>query len=181
MGAAKCPTGIKVLDSLDLERYPGIWYEVASENMDFLSGCSCSQYHYQMTGKQTFDDRFSCTKGGKAASIDLVLKGDIPDLTKPAVQKESPMYSWLPSAPYLVLEVGKEYEYAVVYACVGLPLGHIVETTYIFHRDPQAVSKNLIDLDGIKGRLTKQGIDPTKIKLIDQPKNCSYPATDVVV
>ena len=32
---------------------------------------------------------------------------------------ESPFQPWLPSAPYWVMEVGKHYEYAVVYACVG--------------------------------------------------------------
>merc|ERR1712176_1005613 len=95
---------------------------------------------------------------GKPSGISLMLKGQIPDLAKPAVQKESPLSSWLPSAPYLILEVGKEYEYAVVYACVDLPFGYIVETTYIFARDPQALSKNAIDLDGIKSRLTAQGI-----------------------
>merc|ERR1711979_34426 len=99
-------------------------------------------------------------------------KGDIPDLSKPAVQKESPMFSWLPSAPYLILELGKEYEYAVVYACVGLPFGYIVETTYIFARDPQALTKNVIDLQGIKTRLTAQGIKSEKIKIVPQPTNC---------
>merc|ERR1711971_1072943 len=134
-------------------KYPGIWYEVASENMEFLSGCSCSRYDYKMTGTQTFDDHFSCTKGGKPSGISVTLKGQIPDLKKPAVQKESPLFSFMPSAPYLILEVGKEYEYAVVYACVGLPFGHIIETTYIFARDPQALEKNIIDLNGIKSRL----------------------------
>merc|ERR1712039_507331 len=162
-------------------KYPGIWYEVASENMDFLSGCSCSQYHYQMTGKQTFDDHFTCTTKGKPSGMDLVLKGEIPDLSKPAVQKESPMFSWLPSAPYLILEVGKEYEYAVVYACIDLPLGSEVETTYIFHRDPQAITKGLLDMDGINTRLKAMGIGYDKIKHVPQPSNCSYPEVNVVV
>lgn len=179
--AASCPTGIKVLDNVDMDRYPGIWYEVASENLAFLSGCSCSQYDYKMTSKQTYDDHFSCTKGGKASAISLTLKGEIPDLSKPAVQKESPLSSWLPSAPYLILEVGKNYEYAVVYACVGLPFGNIVETTYIFARDPQALAKNSIDLDGIKSRLAPQGIDVSKIKIVPHPTNCTYPAGDLMV
>lgn len=174
---AKCPTDVKVLDSLNLTRYEGIWYEVASENLAFLSGCSCSRYNYKLTGAQTYDDHFSCTKGGKPAGISLTLKGKIPDLSKPAVQEESPLLSWLPNAPYLVLEVGHEYEYAVVYACVDLPLGSEVETTYIFHRDPQAVTKKLLDMDGINGRLKAQGIGYEKIKVVPQPTDCSYPPT----
>lgn len=182
--AATCPAGIKVLDTVDMTKYPGIWYEVASENLEFLSGCSCSRYHYQMTGNQTFDDHFSCTEKGKPAALSLTLKGQIPDLTKPAVQKESPLSSWLPTAPYLILELGKNYEYAVVYACVQLPFGHMVETTYIFARDSQALAKEgayKIDFDGIKSRLKAQGIDPTQIKLVPQPTTCSYPQLDVLV
>mmetsp|Transcript_80895 Transcript_80895/g.182517 ORF Transcript_80895/g.182517 Transcript_80895/m.182517 type:complete len:199 (+) Transcript_80895:83-679(+) len=175
---SKCPKGVKVLDTLDLKKYEGVWYEVASENLAFLSGCSCSRYDYKLTGAQTFDDSFSCTSKGKAAGISVVLKGEIPDLSKPAVQHESPMFSWAPSAPYLVLEVGKDYEYAVVYACVDLPLGNVVETTYIFHRDPQALTKNMIDMDGINSRLKAQGIGYDKIKVVPQPANCSYPAAN---
>lgn len=176
-----CPSNVKVLDTLDLHKYPGVWYEVASQNLAFLSGCSCSRYGYKMTGAQTFDDHFSCTSKGKASAISLILKGQIPDLTKPAVQKESPLFSFLPTAPYLVLEVGKDYEYAVVYACVQLPFGKTVQTTYIFHRNSQALTKSLIDLDGIKTRLTAQGIDVSLIIPVPQPADCVYPSeTDPV-
>merc|ERR1711879_301469 len=171
-----CPAGVKVLDNVDLVKYPGTWYEVASENLSFLSGCSCSRYVYKMTGAQTFDDYFSCTHGGKPAGIALTLKGQIPDLAKPAVQKESPMFSFMPTAPYDILEVGKDYEYAVVYACVPLPFGNKVQTIYIFHRDPQAVAKKAIDLAGISSRLNAMGIDTSNIKTVPQPANCSYAA-----
>eukprot|EP00928_Gymnodinium_smaydae_P082796 TRINITY_DN66086_c0_g1_i1.p1 TRINITY_DN66086_c0_g1~~TRINITY_DN66086_c0_g1_i1.p1 ORF type:complete len:211 (+),score=20.47 TRINITY_DN66086_c0_g1_i1:40-633(+) len=179
--AAKCPKDVKVVDTLDLTKYAGVWYEVASENLGFLSGCSCSRYDYKLTGAQTYDDHFTCTRNGKPSGIDLVLKGKIPDLSKPAVQEESPLVSWLPSAPYLVLEVGKDYEYAVVYACIDLLFGSKVETTYIFHRDPQAVSKGLLDMDGITTRLKAQGINCEKIKVVPHPSNCSYPDVNVLV
>lgn len=168
-----CPAGVKVLESLDFEKYAGTWYEVASQNLGFLSSCSCSRYEYKMTGEQTFDDRFTCTKDGKADGLDLVLKGKIPDLKFPAKQEESPMYSWLPTAPYWVLEVGKDYEYAVVYACVAIAGQYI----YVFHRDPAALTKGLIDLTGIKARLTAQGIDASQVTVVPQPATCSYPSS----
>ena len=65
--------------------------------------------------------------------MDLMLKGYIPDLLDPAKQQESPISSYLPSAPYWVLEVGDNYQYAVVYACVNLLVSH-PEYIYIFHR-----------------------------------------------
>ena len=163
-----CPS-VKVLDSLDLKRYPGIWFEVASQNLAFLSSCKCSVYNFTCTTEtcSTFDDRFTCNKDvSKPGSLyDLVLKGKIPDLNVPAKMEESPIKPWLPSAPcvcrtycmractptdmckdmcigmclgkcmdmwrrarrladghaprYWVIEVGQDYDYAVVYACVG--------------------------------------------------------------
>lgn len=178
--AAQCPKDIKVLDTLDLKRYPGTWYEVASENLPFLSGCSCSVYDYKMTGAQTFDDHFSCTTDGKPQNIGLTLKGKIPDLSKPAVQEESPVAYWLPTAPYLVLEVGKDYEYAVVYACVEKLGFELAETTYIFHRDPQALSKGF-DLEGVKTRMKAQGIAVDKILTVPHPTTCSYPSNVIQV
>lgn len=169
-----CPN-VKTLtkEELDLQKYAGTWYEVASQNLGFLSSCSCSRYQYKMTGESTFDDRFSCTKAGKADGIDLTLKGKIADpVNDPAKQVESPVFSWAPTAPYWIMEVGKDYEYAVVYSCVSIAGEYI----YIFHRDPTALTKGLIDLDGIRGRLKAQGIDESQIKVVPQPETCSYPS-----
>jgi len=83
---------------------------------------------------------------------------------------ESPLKPWLPSAPYWVLEVGKEYEYAVVYACVGA-IGFSAEYIYIFSRDPS----KLPDIDGIKSRLAAQGIDTSKVQTVPQA-GCTYPS-----
>merc|ERR1711907_258944 len=172
-GASSCPN-VKVLPTLDLARYPGIWYEVASQNLGFLSSCKCSVYNFTCTsdGCGTFDDHFTCNKdpAKPGSDYDLVLKGKIPDLSVPAKMEESPIKPWLPSAPYWVLEVGKEYEYAVVYACVG-GLGLSQEFIYIFSRDPKKVP----DMDGIVSRLKAQGIDTSAIKHVPQT-GCTYPS-----
>lgn len=85
--------------------------------------------------------------------------------------EESPLSSWLPTAPYWVLELGKDYEYAVVYACVSLAGEYI----YIFHREADAITKGLLDIDGIRTRLKAQGIDESKVKVVPQPSSCAYP------
>ncbi len=141
-----------------------MWHEVASQNLAFLDGCTCSKYEYHMTSDHTFDDRFTCTKNGKANAMDLTLKGIIPDLSVPAKQAESPLVSWLPTAPYWVLEVGSDYEYAVVYACVNVYVTAPLEYIYIFHRKADGLAS--LDLDGIKGRLSAQGIDVSGIKVV---------------
>lgn len=127
-----------------------------------------------MTSNNTFDDRFTCTKGGNPKGIDLVLKGRIRDLQQPAKMEESPMYSWLPTAPYWVVDVGEEYEYAVVYACVPVAGEYI----YIFHRDPHALTKKLLDLAAITAKLTSMGIDASQVKVV-QHSSCDYPRTDM--
>jgi len=172
-----CPAGVKVFENLDMQKYPGTWYEVASQNLGLLSSCSCSRYEYKMTGDLTFDDRFTCTKNGKAGALDLVLKGKIPDAGALAKQEESPLVSWLPTAPYWVLEVGKEYEYAVVYACVPV----VGQYIYVFHRNPQALANGLIDLQAIKARLTAQGIDASQVQVVPQPADCEYPASSAMM
>eukprot|EP00927_Polykrikos_kofoidii_P067257 TRINITY_DN62769_c0_g1_i1.p1 TRINITY_DN62769_c0_g1~~TRINITY_DN62769_c0_g1_i1.p1 ORF type:complete len:196 (-),score=35.84 TRINITY_DN62769_c0_g1_i1:147-734(-) len=168
--AASCPSGIAVVQNLDVNKYEGTWYEVASQNVGLLSSCSCSRYLFKMTSASTFDDRFTCTKGGKPAGIDLVLKGKIPNMTEPAKMVESPVFSWMPSAPYWVLEVGDDFDYAIVYACVPI----VGEYIYIFHRDPQALAKKLVDVEGVKSKLTAMGIDASQVKVVSQ-SSCTYP------
>jgi len=172
VNASSCPN-VKTLDTLDLTKYPGIWYEVASQNLPFLSSCQCSVYNFTCTSAScnTFDDHFTCNKDASkpGSDYDLVLKGKIPDINVPAKMEESPLEPWLPSAPYWVLEVGSEYEYAVVYACVGA-VGVSAEYIYIFSRDPLKMP----DLDGITTRLKAQGIDTSSIKTVPQT-GCTYP------
>lgn len=67
--AYNCPSNVKVVSDIDVSKYAGIWYETASQNLPFLDGCSCSRYNFTMTGAQTFDDYFSCTKGGKSDGV----------------------------------------------------------------------------------------------------------------
>ncbi|CAE8582692.1 unnamed protein product, partial [Polarella glacialis] len=161
-----------VVPELSLKSYEGTWYEVASQNLGVLSACSCSTYHFAMTSDRTFDDRFTCTKGGNPSGVEMTLKGRIPDLSEAAKMVESPVFSWMPSAPYWVVEVGKDYEYAVVYACVPV-LGEYI---YVFHRHPEAISKRMIDLNSIQSRLTTMGIDASQVKIVPHPASCQYPA-----
>eukprot|EP00930_Biecheleria_cincta_P103533 TRINITY_DN95535_c0_g1_i1.p1 TRINITY_DN95535_c0_g1~~TRINITY_DN95535_c0_g1_i1.p1 ORF type:complete len:198 (-),score=33.52 TRINITY_DN95535_c0_g1_i1:82-675(-) len=170
--AGSCPSGINVVPGLDVSKYEGTWYEVASQNLGLLSACSCSRYLFSMTSNNTFDDHFTCTKSGNPRGIDLVLKGRIPDLEQPAKMEESPMYSWLPTAPYWVVEVGKAYEYAVVYACVPVAGEYI----YIFHRDPHALTKKLLDVPSIQAKLTTMGINASQVKIVSH-SSCDYPKT----
>jgi len=174
IGFKKCPKGLKTVENLDFQKYAGTWYEVASQNLELLQKCSCSRYEYKMTGKDTYDDRFSCTNSGIIGDIDMVLKGKVPDMTSPAKQEESPIFSWMPAAPYWVLEVGKDYEYAVVYACVPVAGQYI----YIFHRDPLALDKGLLDVSSLQARLISKGLDASGIKVVPQPANCVYPQSE---
>ena len=113
--ASSCPANVTVVSKLDMTRYPGIWYEVASQNLGLLSSCKCSVYNFTCTAAHcaTFDDHFTCNKdvSEPGSDYDVILKGKIPDpIGDPAKMAESPIKPWLPSAPYWVLEVGSKYE-----------------------------------------------------------------------
>merc|ERR1711907_59355 len=94
---------------LDPVRYQGYWYEVYSHNVFLVDACQCTRYNFtvQTNNKGSWD----------------------PDTPGKMVESLGPA-----SPPYWVLKYWGDYEYALVYACVGSPL--LGEYTYFFSRVP---------------------------------------------
>eukprot|EP00475_Leptophrys_vorax_P002979 TRINITY_DN1170_c0_g1_i1.p1 TRINITY_DN1170_c0_g1~~TRINITY_DN1170_c0_g1_i1.p1 ORF type:complete len:191 (-),score=48.91 TRINITY_DN1170_c0_g1_i1:351-923(-) len=165
--ATQCPQ-VTLASNFDPVKYQGIWHEMYSQTISLQDGCSCSKYNWTLTSSNTFEDDFSCIKPSGVTHINL--EGKIPDLNNPANMEEAPApISWITGAPYQVLEVDQDYSYAVVYACVKLPLFDASEYVYVFLRDPTSLDS--LDTQGIFDRLSAQGIDYSKINKISQD-NC---------
>jgi apolipoprotein D and lipocalin family protein len=165
--ATQCPQ-VTLASNFDPEKYAGVWYEMYSQTVSLQDGCSCSKYNWTLTSDSTFVDQFSCIKPSGASHI--TLNGKIPDLSNPANMNEAPApISWVYGAPYQVLEVDQDYTYAVVYACVKLPLIDASEYVYIFLRDVNTLDS--LDVQGIFSRLDAQGINYSKLNKISQD-NC---------
>merc|ERR1711907_893547 len=116
---------------LDPVRYQGYWYEVYSHNVFLVDACQCTRYNFTVQTNNTFTDIFTCHKNSPSADPYVINnKGSWdPDTPGKMVESLGPA-----SPPYWVLKYWGDYEYALVYACVGSPL--LGEYTYFFSRVP---------------------------------------------
>eukprot|EP00128_Syssomonas_multiformis_P009933 Colp12_sorted_trinity150504_noHs@9250 len=144
MTLASCPSYSTLATasaaSVNLEKYQGIWYEVASKNIPGTGSCHCTQYNFTLETATTFKDDFFCRLGGPTGKpLELQLSGKQDDPSVPGALSESP-FSLLPfGAPYWVIDLKSdeqgEYTASLVYACVNLVVSR-AEYIYMFTRKP---------------------------------------------
>ena len=152
--------GMKALETVnfvDLERYIGQWYEIARYHHRFQEGCVGSKATYSLRddGKITvinecYDKSFS----GKLRSV----KGKAWVVDKETNAKLKVSFFWPFSGDYWIIDLGRDYEYAVI----GHPNRKYL---WILSRTP--------DMDeevyqAILVRLQKQEYDTSKLIRTDQ-------------
>jgi len=151
----------KVVEKVDLNRYLGKWYEIASIPAPFQKQCAYgTTANYSMGKEGMIEVLNQCwTKEGKLKSA----KGRawVVDEKSNAKLKVSfvPVVNWnFLAGDYWVIDLGKNYEYAVV--------GHPARKYgWILAREPK-IDKPV--LDKIIKRLTEQGYDFSKFKFTEQ-------------
>merc|ERR1711998_326144 len=130
-----CPDYNDIAESqaahLDPLRYQGFWYGVHSHNVFLVDGCQCTRYNFTVQTSSTFTDVFTCHKHSPTADPFVINNKGSWDADTPGKMVESLGPA---SPPYWVLKYWGDYEYALVYACVGSPL--LGEYTYFFSRTP---------------------------------------------
>lgn len=103
----------QVVASVDLTRYSGKWYEIASYPVSFQKDCFCIAAEYTPTGKGYIKVFNSCRKGGidgKTSSITgkaFPVKGS--NNAKLKVQ-----FFWPIRAPYWIVGLADDYSWAIV-------------------------------------------------------------------
>ncbi len=157
LAADLSPTAQTVAE-LDLARYAGAWHEIAAFPMRFQRGCTGTIATYTLQPDGTVKVHNQCRRDrleGKLSEI----KGKAwrPDPAHPGRLKVQ--FFWPLSADYWVLELGKDYEYAVV--------GHPRKSScWILAR------KTRMDpalYDGIVERLKQRGYDVGRLQRTLQP------------
>jgi apolipoprotein D and lipocalin family protein len=100
---------VRVVTSLDLNRYLGTWYEVARYPVFFQRGCTRSKAIYSQTRPDRINVTNTCIRNGKLSSItgDATIKA--PGKLRVSFSKFIPF-----RADYWVLYVDKSYTTAVV-------------------------------------------------------------------
>jgi apolipoprotein D and lipocalin family protein len=149
-------------ENVDLARYAGKWYEIAKYPVIFQKGLVAvyAEYTPQDNGTvKVFNRGLKGSFTGKESTITGVAKpADITDNAKLKVRFD-PFPLNLFTADYWIIEVGTDYEYAVVSNPSRKYLWILSRTP---HMDPDVYN-------GILSRLNQRGFDTSKLTLTPQP------------
>jgi len=160
-GAALSGAETKPLDvvaHVDLQRYLGTWYEIATIPQRFQKGLVGVTAHYSLRA----DGKIDVVNAGRKETLDGKVKSVrgkawVVDKTSNAKLKVS--FFWPFSGDYWIIDLDKDYQWAVV--------GHPSRTyLWILCRTPQ-MGPALYD--ELLGRIAAKGYDLAKIKKTLQP------------
>ena len=149
---------LRTVPRVELDRYMGVWYEIASFPQRFQKGCAASMATYSLRSGGKVAVLNQCrneTLDGKLRSA----KGTAWVVNKTTNAKLKVRFFWPFSGDYWIIDLGPDYEYAVV--------GHPKRTyLWILSRKPQMDSATY---DGILQRLKDQKYDISRLKRTLQP------------
>lgn len=103
-------TPLEVVPHVDVARYIGRWYEIASFPQRFQKGCTDSRADYRLLDNGKIEVINSCLKDGKVDAA----KGKAWVVDKSTNAKLKVSFFWPFRGDYWIIELGKDYEYAVV-------------------------------------------------------------------
>ena len=154
--AAKVKADIKPLEvvpRVDVRRYLGTWYEIATIPQKFQKGCVGVTAHYSLRADGDIDVVNVCRKitlDGKESSI----RGKAWVVDKTTNAKLKVRFFWPFAGAYWIIELDKDYQWAVV--------GHPGRSYYwILSRTPQM---DPALYDELIRRAAAKGYDTSKIK-----------------
>ncbi|MBU0675891.1 MAG: lipocalin family protein [Proteobacteria bacterium] len=142
---------LTIVDKVDLSRYLGNWYEIARYPNRFQKGCLKSRATYAMREDGRIAVINECTDEKTGKLRQAKGKAWVVDTTTNAKLKVS--FFWPFSGDYWIVELGRDYEYAVI--------GH-PKRTYLWILSRETVMGDDL-FDAIVSRLAKQGYDPSRL------------------
>jgi len=142
-----------VANDVDLERYLGTWYEIASYPARFQRGCSRTQAHYARREDGTLLVRNECRRDGELATIEGTAWVAGEDPAKLRVR-----FFWPFSAPYWILALDPDYRWALV----GTPDRRYL---WVLARTPALEEETF---RAIVDRAAGRGFDPARLVRTEQ-------------
>jgi len=143
---------LEVVPFVDLTRYTGVWYEISRYPHRFQEGCVGSRATYTLRSDGKMAVLNECFEGsftGKPRNA----KGTAKVVDRKSNAKLKVSFFWPFYGDYWIIDLGKEYEYAVV--------GHPDRTyLWILSRTKQMDERLYQE---ILGRLITQGYDTAKL------------------
>jgi apolipoprotein D and lipocalin family protein len=104
---------LQVVPSVDLKRYVGTWYEIARFPHRFQKGCVASQATYTLRQDGKIDVINQCTKGTQGGELSSV-QGNAWVVDTKTNAKLKVRFFWPFTGDYWIIDLGENYEYAVV-------------------------------------------------------------------
>ncbi len=167
LGAVGTPagaSGLRVVSHVDLGRYVGTWYEIASipaSFQRFCAGGTTATYTALPNGRVEVLNQCYTSTGERKKALGRAWVVDKTTNARLKVSFVSLLGWWLFSADYWIIDLGERYEYAVV----GHPsrkYGWILSRTPTLPQDVLA---------GIHSRLAAQGYDVSRFRMTDQTRS----------
>ncbi len=144
-----------ITDSIDLQKYAGKWYEIASYPMRFQKDCFCVTADYTLTDKGYVKVFNSCRKGSVSGEVKSITGKAFPVKGTNNV-KLKVQFFWPFRADYWVIDKADDYSWAVV-------SGASRKYLWILCRKPE-ISKETWHY--ITGRLVQNGFDLEKLQMM---------------
>jgi apolipoprotein D and lipocalin family protein len=155
---------LRVVSFVDVERYLGTWYEIASIPVSFQAFCAggtTATYTLLPDGKIEVLNQCYTAEGERKKAVGRAWVADKATNAKLKVSFVSFLGLWLFAADYWIIDLGADYEYAVV--------GHPNRNYgWVLSRTPTLPEEVLA---GIKARLTAQGYDVARFRMTDQSRS----------
>lgn len=148
---------LQTVPYVDLKKYEGKWYEIASFPQRFQKGCNCTTAEYTLTDKGYVIVENRCNKdsiNGKQSYI----KGKAFVDENSGNAKLKVQFFWPFKGKYWIIDLADDYSYAVV--------GH-PNRKYLWILSRTPVMKD-ITYQQIISKIKENGFDISKIKLTKQ-------------
>lgn len=147
---------LETVPEVDLERYAGKWYEIASIPTSFQKGCHCTTAEYIL--KDSYVRVINtCRKGSVNGKIDRAKgKAFVVDGSNNVQLKVQ--FFWPFRGDYYIIALAKDYSYALV----GSPSRDYL---WILSRTP-TLPQDTIDL--LKTTAAAKGFDPSRLTFTEQ-------------
>ena len=143
---------LEVVPSVDLGKYMGAWYEIGRYPNRFQEGCVATQATYSLRPDGRVTVLNSCREGSPDGKLKTI-EGKAWSVDPATNAKLKVQFFWPFSGDYWIIQLDKEYRYAVV--------GHPKRTyLWILSRTP---TLDQATTSAIEQKLIEQGYDPAKI------------------
>jgi len=147
---------LATVETVDIVKYMGTWYEIAKYPVSFENGCYGVTAEYSLKDDGTVRVFNTCRTADGAIANTIEGFASVDD---PTTNAKLSVYFFYPfGAPYWIIELGNDYQYAAV----GDPSRTFL---WILSRTPTMDPQLYAD---IVGRLPEKGYDPSRLEIMQQ-------------